>query len=87
MRELERRARAVAEADDPQPLRARARRGRGLHPDQQEAVSQLSDVFASAVGGEVEVAPAGTGYRVQLSFDSLDEALALARRLGVRAVA
>ncbi|MDO8184437.1 ParB/RepB/Spo0J family partition protein [Conexibacter sp. JD483] len=86
VRELERRARAAAEADEATAPRARARRS-GLHPDQQEAVAQLSDVFSSAVGSDVEVAPAGAGYRVQLSFETLDEALALARRLGVRAVA
>lgn len=86
VRELERRARAADDAGadaSTSPRRAAPR----VHPDQQEAISQLSDVFGSAVGSEVEVTSAGAGYRVQLSFESLDEALALARRLGVRAVA
>lgn len=87
VRELERRARAAAEAEQTPAARPRRRTAGELHPDQQEAVAQLSDIFASALGSDVEVAPAGGGYRVQLQFDSLDEALALARRLGVRAVA
>ncbi|MDW5593260.1 ParB/RepB/Spo0J family partition protein [Conexibacter stalactiti] len=85
VRELERRARAAEETESTQrPARRTPSR---VHPDQQEAISQLSDVFGSAVGSDVEVTSAGSGYRVQLSFESLDEALALARRLGVRAVA
>jgi ParB family chromosome partitioning protein len=86
VRELERRARAAEDVAGTAP-RERRRSAPRVHPDQQEAVAQLSDVFGSAVGSDVEVTPAGGGYRVQLSFDSLDEALALARRLGVRAVA
>lgn len=85
VRELERRARASEEAETASS--ARRRQSPRVHPDQQEAISQLSDLFGSAVGSEVEVSSAGAGYRVQLSFDSLEEALALARRLGVRAVA
>lgn len=86
VRELERRARAAAEADaaPAQPLRPAAPR---IHPDQQEAVGQLSDLFGSAFGTDVRVRPQGTGYRLQLEFESLDDALDLARRLGVRAVA
>jgi ParB family chromosome partitioning protein len=88
VRELERRARAVAEAEG--GARAPRAPGRGaarVHPDQQEAIAQLADVYSGAVGADVEVSAAGSGYRVQLSFESLDDALALARRLGGRAVA
>lgn len=85
VREVERRARAAADADS--AAQAPRRTSSRVHPDQQEAISQLSDVFGSAVGSDVAVTAAGDGYRVQLSFESLDEALALARRLGVRAVA
>jgi ParB family chromosome partitioning protein len=84
VRELERRAREAG--DDPAP-RAPRRAAAALHPDQQEAVEQLADAFGSALGSDVRVTPHGDGYRVQLAFDSLDEALALARRLGVRALA
>jgi ParB family transcriptional regulator, chromosome partitioning protein len=83
VRELERRARAAAEADPAKPARRRS----ALHPDQAAAVEQLSDAFGAALGTEVQVAPQGDGYRLQLAFDSLDDALELARRLAVRAPA
>jgi ParB family transcriptional regulator, chromosome partitioning protein len=84
VRELERRARASAEAT---PERRPARRRGALHPDQRAAVEQLSDAFGAALGTPVDVAPLGDGYRLQLAFGSLDEALELARRLGARPAA
>ena len=84
MRELESRARA---ADGPDGKRRRARPRTALHPDQAAALEQISDALGAALGREVDVAPAkGSGYRVQLSFESLDDALDVARRLRVRAV-
>ncbi len=82
VRELERRARA---ADEPRDARARsaATRRDALHPDQAAAVEQLADAFGEALGAEVTVTPRGDGYRLQLAFESLDDALELARRLGV----
>jgi ParB family transcriptional regulator, chromosome partitioning protein len=79
VRELERRARAAE--DRPVATRAPRRRA-ALHPDQEAAVEQLTDAFGSALGTDVQVAPHGDGYRLQLAFDSLDDALELARRLG-----
>ena len=79
VRELERRAREAGETTT--AGRAAARR-KALHPDQEAAVEQLSDAFGAALGTEVQVAPHGDGYRLQLAFDSLDDALELARRLG-----
>jgi ParB family chromosome partitioning protein len=78
VRELERRTRDAAEA----PPERTARRRRGLHPDQEAAVEQLSDAFGSAFGTDVQVVPQGDGYRLQLAFESLDDALELAQRLG-----
>ena len=79
VRELERRARATGDrAAGASPRRARA----ALHPDQQAAVEQLADAFGTALGTDVTVLPSGDGYRLQLAFDSLDDALELARRLG-----
>jgi ParB family transcriptional regulator, chromosome partitioning protein len=86
VRELEARARSTKgdSSDRRRPPRARPE----LHPDQEAAIEQISDSLGSALGCEVEVSPGrGHGYRVQLSFDSLDEALELARRLQVRAAA
>jgi ParB family transcriptional regulator, chromosome partitioning protein len=88
VRELEARARSAG-ADAPAARPARpVRRRRALHPDQEAAVAQIEDLLGSALGAEVEVSPAAGGrYRAQLEFDSLDEALAFARRLSVRAAA
>jgi ParB family transcriptional regulator, chromosome partitioning protein len=80
VRELERRARERTgrEGAERRPSRTRT----PLHPDQEAAIAQLSDAFASALGEDVRVTANGTGYRLQLGFASLDDALALARRLG-----
>ena len=84
VRELEARARP---GDRPQRQRAR-RAKRALHPDQEAAIRLIADELGAAVGHEVEVSPSkGDSYQVQIALDSLDDALALARRLRVRAVA
>jgi ParB family transcriptional regulator, chromosome partitioning protein len=80
VRELERRARErTGREAEPRPARRRA----PLHPDQEAAIAQLTDAFSRALGEETRVTANGTGYRLQLTFESLDDALALARRLGV----
>jgi ParB family transcriptional regulator, chromosome partitioning protein len=82
VRVLEQRAR-----DANAPRRA-ARRGRAAaHPDQDAAARRIADALAGVLGTDVRVRPRGTGYKVELSFADLDEALALARRLRPRAVA
>ncbi len=74
--------------------RARAAAGRGTeglarrehrpaHPDQVEAVMRLGEVFGRASGADVRVTPQASGYRVQLAFDSLEDALAAAERMGL----
>jgi ParB family transcriptional regulator, chromosome partitioning protein len=86
VRELESRARAAASpAGRRHPRRARTA---ALHPDQAAAIELIGDALGAALGREVDVTPAkATGYRVQIEFESLDEALDVARRLRVRAVA
>jgi ParB family chromosome partitioning protein len=86
VRELEARARVVGGAGKAAARRRRAGRV-PLHPDQAAAVEQISDALGEALGAELEVSPAGRGYRAQLTFASLDEALDFARRLRVRAAA
>ena len=54
----------------------------GVHPDQAEAAERLGDALGRALGADVQVRPRGDGYRVTLAFDSLDEAMAVAERLG-----
>jgi ParB family chromosome partitioning protein len=55
---------------------------RQVHPDQAEAAERLGDALGRALGADVQVRPKGDGYRVTLAFDSLDEAMAVAERLG-----
>ncbi len=84
VRELEARARRSNGAD---PARPAGPRRRAIHPDQAEAVEQIADALGQALGADVDVLPSGRGYRAQLRFESLDEALELARRLRIRAAA
>ena len=86
VRELEARARAAAEAPKERP-RPAARRRRALHPDQAAAITQISDALGHALGCDVEVTPAPDGYRAQIGFESVEDALELVRRIRVRAVA
>jgi ParB family chromosome partitioning protein len=83
VRALEARAR---QANEPPPTPA-ARAQRAVHPDQEAAATQIADALGAALGTDVKVRPSGTGYRVELSFEDPEEALALARRLRPRAVA
>jgi len=85
VRELEARARSAGEPAQP---RGRPARPHAVHPDQQAAIDQIEDGLGAALGAEVEVTAASGGrYRAKLEFDSLEEALAFARRLRVRAAA
>jgi ParB family chromosome partitioning protein len=80
VRRTEAEARALSEgAHDDDPVRA-ARRT--VHPDQEAAASRLGEAFGRALGADVKVTPRGTGYKVALTFDSLDDALELASRIG-----
>jgi ParB family chromosome partitioning protein len=65
-----------------------AKRGRAaVHPDQEAAAARISEALGAALGTEVRVRPRGTGYKVELALEDVDEALALARRVRPRAVA
>jgi ParB family chromosome partitioning protein len=91
VRELESRARGAARADRDGARRRAPRRAAGpagrLHPDQEAAIAQISETFGPLLGADVEVTPAHErGYRVQLEFGSLAEALEAARRLRPRAL-
>ena len=57
-----------------------------VHPDQEEAIAEIADALSSALGAEVRVRPRGTGYKVELAFESAEEAIALARGLRPRPV-
>jgi ParB family chromosome partitioning protein len=85
VRELEARARSHAA----EPRRARRPGPESIpHPDQEAAIEQIADVLSQALGRDIDVSAKGRGgYHARLSFDSLEDALELARRLRVRAAA
>ena len=63
------------------PRAAAGSRAPRVHPDQAAAAAEIAEALGGALGTEVRVRPRGTGYKVELGVDSLDEALALARRV------
>jgi ParB family transcriptional regulator, chromosome partitioning protein len=70
--------------------RARDERGAGAarqtHPDQEQGAREIADAFAHAFGADVRVkVTRDGGYRAELSFATLEEAIELARRLRPRA--
>jgi ParB family chromosome partitioning protein len=75
-------AQARAAEGRTEPAARRTRGGPALHPDQVEAAGRLGDALGRVLGADVRVAPKGEGYRVTLAFGSLDEAMAMAERLG-----
>jgi ParB family transcriptional regulator, chromosome partitioning protein len=59
-----------------------------LHPDQEQAAKDIADVLADVLGADVAVTPTRDGgYRAQLSFAGLEDAVELAGRLRRRTVA
>ncbi len=85
VRQTEERARAAAGRDGGDI--AASRGAGGVHPDQLDAVARLGEAFGRALGADVKVTPRADGYRVQLAFDSLEEALEMADRLAAGASA
>ena len=78
VRELEARARGTRPTDRPAP---KPRRRARLHPDQEAAIAQINDTLEVALGRPVHVTAAGDGYRAQLTFETAEDALKLARSL------
>jgi ParB family chromosome partitioning protein len=64
-------------------------RGYGrTHPDQDEAAKRIADTLGDALGADVQVEAIGErGYRAELTFSTVEEAVELVRRLRLRAVA
>jgi ParB family transcriptional regulator, chromosome partitioning protein len=79
VRRTEAEARAASSADPTGAIKARRT---DVHPDQEAAASRLGEAFGRALGADVKVTARGTGYKVAMTFDSLEEALELAGRLG-----
>jgi len=70
------------------PPAGRERGDDGVHPDQAAAAREIEAALGAALGAEVGVRPRPDGsFRVELSFESSEDALALAERLGARTAA
>src|SRR5437763_383066 len=69
--------------------RAARRGGRrpALRPDQGAAGAYVAEALGTLLGRDVRVRPQGAGYRVELDFESPDEALQLVARLSSRRAA
>ncbi|HWF31160.1 MAG TPA: ParB/RepB/Spo0J family partition protein [Solirubrobacteraceae bacterium] len=90
VRVAEARARAHNDASGSPPAAdGRRRRLTGTaHPDQLEAAQEIADALGGALGAEVSVrASRDGGFRAELSFATLEQAIELAQRLRPRAVA
>jgi ParB family chromosome partitioning protein len=62
--------------------------GTSIHPDQEEAATEIETALGTALGAQVGVRALPDGsFRVELSFASAAEALALAEQLGAGATA
>lgn len=77
VRVTEARAREAGTAEGRAASKGRA----ATHPDQEAVIAEITDVLGAALGTDVRVRPRGTGYKVELSFDTSDAALGLARRV------
>ncbi len=77
VREVETRARA-ANAGDAKPGR---RRAAPLHPDQEAAMGAVAEAYGVLLGRDVAVRPRGEGYRIEVDFASVEDALKLVERL------
>lgn len=74
VRETERKAKLAGQPKTGEP-------GGKIGAEQAAALRDAADRFESALGHEVEVRPRGEEIAVEIRFDDLDEALALADRL------
>jgi ParB family transcriptional regulator, chromosome partitioning protein len=83
VRELESRARAAdkSPAKSPGATGAGSQADAGNHPDRQAAIEQIADAFGRVFKADVRVKSVASGFTVQLSFESVDDALELAERV------
>lgn len=88
VRTVEARARAQNTPGEVKASRGPRRRAGepAAHPDQIAGAREIADALGAALGAEVEVRPAGSGYRAEIAFKTPREAVELARRLRPRAI-
>ncbi|MGI9556745.1 MAG: ParB/RepB/Spo0J family partition protein [Solirubrobacterales bacterium] len=65
------------------PANGSAGKRAALDADEEAALERVGDAFESALGRDISVRPARGGVRVELTFEDVDEALELAKRLGL----
>ncbi len=82
VRELESRARQGVTSPDGSPKLRRPADAGTADADREEAIEQITDALSVALGADVHVRAASDGFRAQLRFDSVDDALEFARTLG-----
>ena len=88
VRELEARARQTEEDGITATDSGRnSSRSGARHPDQQDAVEEITDALEAALGADVKVRASTRGFTAQLFFASADEALQLVERLRDSALA
>jgi ParB family chromosome partitioning protein len=79
---------SVRETENRVRLAGQPKSGAGIHrkvdPEEAAAQAEVADRLESALGREVKVRPRGGEIAVEIRFGDLDEALALARKLGRR---
>jgi ParB family transcriptional regulator, chromosome partitioning protein len=75
VRETERRARELEAGEPPR------RPAPAVHPDLAEALAAVGDAMSDALGRSVRVRTKGDGCRLEIDFDTPDEARELAERL------
>lgn len=86
VRVLEERAREVNVGAGAKRAKGGRRRRAELHPDQEQAAREIAEALARVLGAEVRVTPTRDGrYRAEMAFDSPEDALELARRMGAGA--
>jgi ParB family transcriptional regulator, chromosome partitioning protein len=85
VRETEQRARGARGDTDGGAAARKRRRPRGLHPDQEAAIVEITDTLESALGREVRVSASGAGFRANLDFANIEDALGFAQSLKLTA--
>jgi ParB family chromosome partitioning protein len=87
VRATEAQARGQAPDAGEQPRAARGPARVTLHPDHAEALERVGEELGAALGRDLAVGARGQGCRVELTFETVQEALDLAARLNGRAAA
>lgn len=81
VRDLEARARAAGNVDEPEQRAGDSRRRRAPSAEIEAAAERISDALGSALGADVAVQGGARGFTAKLKFRSLSEAMSFADRI------